>query len=100
MARIIRSEAAKRDAVAIWVGIAEKNIRAADDLITMFEAALRTIGMVPGAGTSREELGAGLRSYPVGNYLLIFRRARRGVELMRIVHGARDLRRLFRRRRR
>src|SRR4051812_48588792 len=100
MARIFRSESAKRDATAIWVSIAERNIKAADDLTADFEAALRTIAMFPGAGTSREELGTGLRSYPVGNYLLIFRRARRGVELVRIVHGARDLRRIFKQRRR
>jgi toxin ParE1/3/4 len=50
----------------------------------------------PGAGPARDELMRGLRSFPVGNYLLLYRPAIDGIELVRVSHGARNLRRLFR----
>jgi hypothetical protein len=49
-------------------------------------------------GTERDDLAQGLHMYPVGDYLLLYRRVRGGIQLARVVHGARDLRRLFRKR--
>jgi len=51
----------------------------------------------PLAGRVREELAPDVRSFPVGNYLLFYRPTQNGVELIRVLHGARDLRRLFKR---
>jgi toxin ParE1/3/4 len=53
----------------------------------------------PGLGPSREELGHGVRSFPVGSYVIFYRALSEGdgIALLRIVHGARDLRRLFHR---
>jgi hypothetical protein len=33
----------------------------------------------------------------VGNYVILFRPAKRGVEIVQVVHAARDLRAVFRR---
>jgi len=49
-------------------------------------------------GPARPELGADVRSLPLGKYLIIYRPVKGGIELVRFVHGARNLRRLFRRR--
>jgi toxin ParE1/3/4 len=84
MGRVIRSRQAKRDAVQIWVHIAEQNMWAADALLADFDEALNHLGRFPDSAPSREELGAGLRSYPVGRYLLFYREATRGIELVRI----------------
>ena len=54
---------------------------------------------MPGLGPERPELGKGLRSFPVGNYLIVYRPANDGIHLIRVVHGSRNLRRLFRGRR-
>lgn len=99
MARCRRSEQARRDAVAIWVYVAERDISAADRLLDTFDAKLKILAKWPGLGAGREELGAGIRSFPVGNYLILYRKAKGGIELVRLVHAARDLRPLFRRRR-
>jgi toxin ParE1/3/4 len=99
MARVRRTVQAKRDYIQIWVHVAEKNPRAADGLIDNFDAALDLISHFPGMGQSRDDLSRGLRSYPVGNYLLLYRSVTGGIELVRAVHGARNLRRLFRRKR-
>lgn len=106
MGCIVRSRRAKVDALQIWVRIAENSFDAADKLIDLFNEKLEFIADFPGAGPARPELGNDLRSYPVGNYLIIYRalktrtgrRKRKGIEVVRIVYGARDLRRLFPRR--
>jgi toxin ParE1/3/4 len=38
---------------------------------------------------------ADLRSFPVGSYLLLYRRDSAGIELVRVIHGARDLPNIF-----
>lgn len=50
----------------------------------------------PWIGRSRhDDLGPGIRSIPVGSYLLFYRVKSDGVEVLRVFHGARDLQRLF-----
>jgi toxin ParE1/3/4 len=46
-------------------------------------------------GRARSELGHGLRSFPHGNYLIFYRAAKQGVRIVRVLHGARDVRRLL-----
>ena len=46
-------------------------------------------------GTRREALAPGLRSFPVGNYLVFYRVTEGGIELARVLHGMRDLADLF-----
>ena len=63
-----------------------------DDLDKFFTR----ISRAPGMGTSRESFGKGLRSVAFGNYLVFFRKARRGIEIVRVLHGARKWERLLR----
>ena len=49
----------------------------------------------PGIGRKREELIPGLRSSRVGDYLIFYRISGKFLEVMHVVHGARDLPRLF-----
>ncbi len=46
-------------------------------------------------GIARPELAAGLRCYSVGNYVIYYRPAKDGIEVARVLHGARDVDRLF-----
>jgi toxin ParE1/3/4 len=39
---------------------------------------------------ARPDLLPGLRFFPVGNYLILYRESTEGVDLIRILHGARD----------
>ena len=55
------------------------------------DKALSNLARFPGMGPARDELLPGLRSYPIGNYVLFYRRAASGVELVRVIHGAREL---------
>lgn len=46
-------------------------------------------------GRLRQELRPGLRSFPVGNYLILYYPIPEGIAILRIIHGARDLERLL-----
>lgn len=40
-------------------------------------------------GVARPEVRADLRTFPVGNYLILYRQTEDGAEIVRVVHGAR-----------
>ncbi len=46
-------------------------------------------------GRSRDELAAGIRSFPTGNYIVLYRVVGENVEIVRVLHGRRDIERAF-----
>lgn len=98
MGLIRRTPATRRDYAQIWHYIPEDNISAADDLLRSFDANLQLLSDFPLAAQARPELRPRLRSFPVGNYLLFYRPIRGGIDLVRVLHGARELRRIFKQR--
>jgi toxin ParE1/3/4 len=53
----------------------------------------------PGLGRPRDELAESLRSFPVGNYVIFYLPLGDGINVIRVLHGARDIRRrMFRNR--
>ena len=92
MPRILRTAQADAD-VALY--ISRDNPAAAARLVATIDRALQRLADSPGLGPERPELQPLLRSYPVGNYLLFHRPLEDGIVLLRVVHGARDLQRLF-----
>jgi toxin ParE1/3/4 len=97
MSSIIRSDQSEQDVYEISVFIARDDPDAAVRLIDRFDVTLKMLAINPLAGRARGELAPGVRSFPVGNYLLFYRLRAGGIELIRVLHGARDLRRFFRR---
>jgi toxin ParE1/3/4 len=95
MRRVRRTVPARRDYLQIWLYIAENSIAAADRTVEEFDEKLRLLAQFPGLGQSRDDLEPSVRSYPVGNYLLFYRPVKGGIELVRVLHGARNLRRAF-----
>jgi toxin ParE1/3/4 len=99
MPLVKRTPEAKQDAAHIWRYIAENNFDAAERWLAEIDKKIKLIAQFPGAGRRRDELSSGLRSYPVGDYLIFYRQVPRGIQILRIVHGMRNLRRMFRRKR-
>jgi toxin ParE1/3/4 len=62
----------------------------------LVEAFSRLLSM-PDMGRAREELRPGMRSYPVYPYLIFYRVTPTYVEVLRVIHGSRDLPALFER---
>ncbi|MEN2981009.1 type II toxin-antitoxin system RelE/ParE family toxin [Tistrella bauzanensis] len=81
--------AAEEDVAAITVMIAENNPIAARRWLNAIFSCCRDLGDMPGMGSARPEVHPDLRLYPVGNYLILYRKAEFGADIMRVIHGAR-----------
>ena len=94
--RLRLSLAARADLDDIWVYVAQEGSEGAansivDAIAERFPALLR----MPGSGRKRDEVRRGLRSHPVGNYVIYYREMKGGIEIVRVLHGARDVPRAF-----
>jgi toxin ParE1/3/4 len=95
MSRVQYTTQAQEDIVEIAFYIAQDNAEAADRLMGKILRACDRLGASPRAGRAREELAPGLRSFPVGKYLIFYRPIPGGIEVIRVLHGARDIPSLF-----
>ena len=68
---------------------------AADRVIDQIEAAEDRLALFPNLGRARPEIAIDLRSWPIGEYLIFYRVERDRLEIVRVLHGARDLGDLF-----
>lgn len=91
MARLLISPRAKADLVDIWDYIAEDDEGSADAFIARIDEKMRVLAGHPDMGRLREDVAAGLRSFPVGRYVVFYRAGPDGAEVIRVLHGARDL---------
>src|SRR3954451_19117790 len=95
MRRIANSARAELDRTEIWLQIARDNFEAADRWADGIAEAAERIAIYPGAGTRRDELAVGLRSYPVGNYVIFYTSSGDEIMIARVLHGARNLNEIF-----
>jgi toxin ParE1/3/4 len=49
----------------------------------------------PACGEARDDIRPGLRSVSHGNYVIFFRSGSESLEIIRLLHGARDIERLI-----
>ena len=82
---------AEIDVATSWDFIAEDSVRAADALIKRIEKAFDMLAETPLAGRVRDELMPNLRSFPVGNYVIFYLPVSTGIEVVRVMHGRRDI---------
>jgi toxin ParE1/3/4 len=88
---IIKRPRAKIDLIEIWDYIADDSEARADAFIDRIDQKFRTLAQRPLIGRLRDELAADLRSFPVGRYVIYYRPLPNGVEIVRVLHSARDL---------
>jgi toxin ParE1/3/4 len=89
------SEKASADLDAIWLYVAERDgPEAADRLVDRLVETFPLLAAYPAMGRSREDVYPGARMFPVGSYLIFFRKRPKYVEISRVLHGARNIRRL------
>jgi len=79
----------------IWAYIAEGSPDHADAFIGRIDREFRLLARNPGIGRSRPELSEGLRSFPLARYVIFYVPRKDGIEVVRVLHGARDLDPLF-----
>ncbi|MBD0327853.1 MAG: type II toxin-antitoxin system RelE/ParE family toxin [Pyrinomonadaceae bacterium] len=95
MAIILKKPLAEADLLDIWNFIANDSWEKADRLLEKIDNQLKILASNPGMGRKRDSLAPNLRSFPVGNYLIFYLPINEGIEVIRILHGARDIPSLF-----
>jgi toxin ParE1/3/4 len=95
MGRIQRTPRADQDLEELWFFIAQDDPAAADRWLDTLEEKIGLLADNPLMGPARPDIARELRYHPVGNHLLLYRVIQGGIEIVRVVHGARDLLNLF-----
>jgi toxin ParE1/3/4 len=98
MSRVIRRPRARADIQEQAFRIADDDPDAARRFLAEVERSLELLAGMPGMGAARPRLSPalrGLRMFPVSggfdNHLLFYRPIRDGIELIRVLHGMRDI---------
>jgi len=89
------SEAASSDLDEIWFFIALDDSHTADRFIKKLILCFPMLASMPEMGRERPELSSKLRSFAFAPYVIFYRFFDDGIEIVRVLHGARDLPPLF-----
>lgn len=89
------SRLATKDLDEIWLFIAQDNLAAADRFVDSLTDSFPPLASFPRLGRSREDLGPGLRSFPVKSCLVVYRLRKDMVEIVRVIRAGRDINALF-----
>lgn len=95
MTQVRFTEPAAQDLEEIYDYIALDNIEAAERLKDRLKQLWTAASKTPGIGRKRDQWLPDLRSVREGNYLILYRPVEVGIEVVRILHGARDIESLF-----
>ena len=95
MSRYTLSPGASEDLKAIYRYLADRNAPAAGRLREIFLERFRLLARHPLLGQARDDLADGLRMFPAGSYVVLYRPAKVGITVAQILHSARDVDALF-----
>ena len=100
--RFIVLPAARADLGEQFEYIAQDSLNAANRFLEAAEAAFEQLAQMPGMGVLKDFGNprlAGLRQWSIHGferYLIFYRETDTGIEVVRVLHGARDIQRIFR----
>lgn len=101
MAEFILASGVEEELWAIWKHIAQDNPEAATRVVEAAYETFKTLASTPGLGRLRKFRNPrlkGVRSWLVSgfdNYVVFYRAAAEGIEVLHVYHGARDIESLF-----
>ena len=95
MAVVLYRPLARLDLKEVYRYIAEINPAAATEVVREVAGKAMLLSEAPRIGQPAEHLFPELRRFPVGSFLIFYRPTNRGIEIVRILHGARDIESIF-----
>ena len=91
MPRLLFRPLAEQDLQDIWDYIAEDSPERGEKLIRDIYSKLGTIAHNPYIGKARPEIEQEIRSFPIGRYVVFYDPLPDGIDIIRILHGSRDI---------
>jgi toxin ParE1/3/4 len=88
---ILKRPRAALDLVEIWAYIAEDSVTDADRFAARIDKTFRLLAGRPGVGRVRLEIYPDLRSFVIGKYVVFYLPLKNGIDVIRVLHGARDI---------
>jgi toxin ParE1/3/4 len=84
---------ARADLSGIWNYVAKEggNVAAADDIIDALTGRFYLLSQYPRMGRSRDDLRPGLRSFAVGQYVIVYAIEDEDVQILHVFHGRQDI---------
>ncbi|NET61539.1 MAG: type II toxin-antitoxin system RelE/ParE family toxin [Symploca sp. SIO2E6] len=95
MSRFKLSQQAAQDIEDIWNYLAQENPQVADHILDQLRERFFLLIKFPELGRVRSDLAPAVRGFPVGNYIIFYLSLEQGIEIVRVLHGSRDLRQIF-----
>lgn len=95
MSRFRLAKRVESDLDEIWSYIAADSVTAADRAIDRIYELIQMLARQPLIGQSRNDLRSELREFPAKSYVIYYRPLDDGVEVVRIIHSARDVAGMF-----
>jgi toxin ParE1/3/4 len=86
---------ARQDLDDIWDYAAESDVGRADRPLDLINEGCQRLAAYPEMGRARHELLVNLRSFTVKHYVVFYQPTADGIEVLRVLHGARDIHRVF-----
>jgi toxin ParE1/3/4 len=91
MSQVLRTSQAHLDLIEIGLYIAYDNPAAADRLLEAIDETCRLLSSRPELGRKRPDLAPEVRSFPVRGHVIFYRCVAEGIQILRVLHGARDI---------
>jgi toxin ParE1/3/4 len=92
---VIHSRKARLDLLDIWAYIAVDNPNAADKLLDDINEKCNLLSENTKLGQARPEIAEDMRYFPIKNYVILYKEQQIGIEIVRVLHGSRDIEALF-----
>lgn len=94
------TDKAETDLDDIWLYVAKESgdVTIAQNVVFSITERFHLLATHPYAGRARDsDLGPGRRSFPVGNYVIVYSIVNSDVLILRVAHGSRNLAALMKR---
>lgn len=86
-----RTAQAEEDLIDLWLFIAKDNVKSADRIIRNLDNRAHDLREFPELGPARDDIAQNLRYLIVGIHLILYRVMPDAIEVVRYLHGAREL---------
>ena len=90
MSRVQYQPSAKADLINAWLQIAADSPERADSYISRLHEICELLAGQPGMGLDRPDVAAGVRSFPVDQYVIFYEQHDLTIAVLRIWHAAQD----------